>query len=162
MAIPAYVELYDDQGAKVEGSVKIAGRVGTVEALSFEHAVSIPTDPHSGQLTGTRKHDAMVFLKKVDKSSPYLYKACCKGQTFKKVIILWYDIDDKGSEQEYFRHELEDVKITSVEPEMHNVKDMDKERYPHLEKISFRYAKIKWLYKDGGLEYTDSWNDGKA
>lgn len=159
MAIPAYMKLTDDQDSEIAGGVQIAGREGTVEVLSFDHSVRIPTDPHSGALTGTRKHESLKILKKFDSASPYLYKACCTGQTLKKVTISWYEINDSGSEMEYFTHELLDVKVTSVSPVMHNVKDMDKERYPHLEEICLRYATIKWVYKDGGLEYTDSWNE---
>lgn len=159
MAIPAYMEVFDDQGTKIEGDVQISGREGTVEVLSFDHSVRIPTDPHSGALTGTRKHESLKILKKFDAASPYLYKACCTGQTLKKVVISWYEINDSGSEKEYFQHELEDVKVTAVSPIMHNVKDMDKERYPHLEEVCLRYAKIKWVYMEGGLEYSDSWNE---
>jgi type VI secretion system secreted protein Hcp len=162
MANAAYIEFYDDQGAKIDGGVKISGREGTVEALSFNHEIRIPTDAQSGALTGTRKHEPLTFTKKFDKSSPYMYKAVCKGQTFKKVVIHWFEINDKGAETEYFQHELNDVKITSVKPIMFNVKDMEYERYPHLEEVSLRYAKIKWLYNDGGLEYTDSWTGDKA
>ena len=56
MANAAYIEFYDDQGAKIDGGVKISGREGTVEALSFNHEIRIPTDAQSGALTGTRKH----------------------------------------------------------------------------------------------------------
>jgi type VI secretion system secreted protein Hcp len=161
MASAGYIELFDDTGAKVEGGCKIKDRVGMVEALSFDHGVTIPTDAQQGGVTGTRRHDPIVFLKKFDKASPYLYKACCRGQTFKKVVIHWYEINDSGSEQEYFRHELENVKITGVSPVMENVKNLETERYPHMEKVAMRYTKIKWLYNDGGLEYSDSWDDGK-
>src|SRR5580765_5644874 len=146
MAIAAYGEFYDDQGAKIEGSVKIKGREGMVEMLSFDHNVSIPTDTYNGTLTGTRKHDAIEFQKKFDKATVYFNKAVCRGQTLQKVVIHWYDINDNGSEQEYFRHELENVKLVSVAPVTHNVKDIDKERYPHLESVSLRYEKIKWVH----------------
>lgn len=66
MAIPAYVELYDQEGAKIEGGVTIKGREGSVEALSFYHDITIPADSHTGQLTGTGKHDAMVATTEED------------------------------------------------------------------------------------------------
>ena len=44
---------------------------------------------------------------------------------------------------------------------MPNVKDIDKERYPHLEDISARYAKITWTYLDGNIEFSDSWTEGR-
>jgi type VI secretion system secreted protein Hcp len=44
---------------------------------------------------------------------------------------------------------------------MHNVKDLDKERYPHLEEVAMRYSKITWTFKDGNIEFTDSWTEGR-
>jgi len=159
MAIPAYMWIKDDQGSAIDGPVKISGREGSVEVLGFEHEVRIPTDSDSGALTGIRKHEPLVVTKSFDSASPYLYKACANGQTLKEMTLRWYKIDDSGTEKEYFTHKLEDVKITSINPVMHNVKDLDKERYPHLETIAVRYSKITWTYADGNIEFSDSWSE---
>lgn len=161
MAIPAYMWIKDDQGSPIDGAVTVAGRQGSVEVFHFDHEIRIPTDSDTGALTGTRKHEPFKVTKSFDSSSPYLYKACSNGQTLKELELRWYRIDDTGTEREYFRHRLEDVKITSVSPVMHNVKDIDKERYPHLEEVSMRYGRITWTYVDGNIEFTDSWNDGR-
>ncbi|MEN8141294.1 MAG: Hcp family type VI secretion system effector [Thermodesulfobacteriota bacterium] len=161
MAIPAYMWIKDDQGSTIDGPVAVSGREQSIEVLGFDHELRIPTDNDTGSLTGTRKHEPFELLKAFDNASPYLYKAVSKGQTLKQVVLSWYRIDDTGNETEYFRHKLEDVKITSVSPCMHNVKDVDKERYPHLEKVSMRYAKITWTYVDGNIEFADSWTEGR-
>jgi type VI secretion system secreted protein Hcp len=82
----------DDSGKPVNGSVTIKGREKSVEVVEFEHEVRIPTDPDTGKLTGTRKHESVRLVKAIDASSPYLYKAVCKGQTFKEVEIKWYRV----------------------------------------------------------------------
>lgn len=161
MAIPAYCWIKDDQGNEIEGSVTIDGRLGSIEVIGFEHEVRIPTDSDSGALTGTRKHEPMVLTKAFDSASPYLYKACANGQTLKQLTLLWYKIDESGTEREYFRHVLEDVKITSIQPLMHNTKDLEKERYPHLESVMVRYGRITWTYADGNIEFSDSWNEDR-
>lgn len=161
MAIPAYMWIKDDQGNSVDGSVNIAAREGSIEVLGFDHELRIPTDNDTGALTGTRKHEPFVFLKAFDAATPYLYKACSNGQTLKELTLRWYRIDDTGTEKEYFRHTLHDVKVTSVKPVMHNVKDIDKERYPHLEEVALRYARITWTYVDGNIEFADSWSEGR-
>jgi len=161
MPIPAYMFLKDESGNAVEGSVEVAGREGSVEVWAFDHEVRIPTDPDTGKLTGTRKHEAVKFVKAYDKSSPYLYKAVCEGQTFAEVTFHWFQINDEGAETEYFTHKLEGVKICSVKPVMHNVKDPSKERYVHLEEVQMRYQKITWTYVDGNLEASDSWKEGR-
>jgi type VI secretion system secreted protein Hcp len=161
MPIPAYMWLKDDSDNEVKGSVDVGGREGTIELLAFNHEVRIPTDPDTGKLTGTRKHEAITFVKAYDASSPYLYKAVCEGQTFSSAEIKWFRIDDTGSEVEYFNHLLEGVKICSVKPVMYNVKDPTKERFVHLEEVSLRYQKVTWTYLDGSLQATDSWKENR-
>lgn len=161
MAIPAYMWLKDDQGNEVKGSVSVADREGSIEILHFDHELRIPTDNDTGELTGTRKHEPFIITKAVDAATPYLYKACSNGQTLKQLELKWYRIDDTGTEREYFRHTLEGVKVTSISPTMHNVKDLDKERYPHLEKVNLRYKRITWTYLDGNIEFSDSWTEGR-
>lgn len=157
MPTPAYMTLKDDSGGDVKGSVEIGGREGTVEVMEFHHDLHIPTDPHNGRLTGVRMHSPARVIKAYDASSPYLYKACCEGQTFMEVTIDWYNIDDTGTEVIYFTHKLENVKVASVRAYMPNTKEPSKERYTHLEEVALVYGKITWTYADGSLEYTDAW-----
>jgi len=160
MPIPAYMTLEGNDG-KIDGGSVVAGREGCVEVIEFHHEVRIPTDPDTGALTGVRKHEAFQIVKAFDKSSPLLYKAVCNGESFKSLKLDWYRIDEKGDEVLYFTHTLEDVKVSSVEPIMYNVKAKEFEKFVHMEKVSFRYAKIKWEYTDGGLIHEDSWNAGR-
>lgn len=157
MPTPSYVWFKDDQGGEIKGGVQISGREGSSEVMEFHHDLHIPTDPHTGRLAGVRMHNPIIIQKSFDAASPYLYKACCEGQTLKEVIIKWYAIDDTGAEKEYFIHKLEEVKVAAMKGYMPNTKDPDKERYVHLEEVSLVYAKITWTYVDGSLEYMDSW-----
>jgi type VI secretion system secreted protein Hcp len=161
MPTPAYVWFKDDQGSEIKGSVQIAGREGSCEVMEFAHNLHIPTDPHNGRLTGVRMHSPVTLVKSYDAASPYLYKACCEGQTLKEVVIKWYTIDDTGTEKEYFIHKLEDAKVASMKAHMPNTKDPEKERYVHLEEVALVYSKITWTYPDGSLEYVDSWTAQK-
>ena len=157
MPIPAYATFKDDSGGELKGSVTIAGREGSSEVMEFDHDVYIPTDANNGRLTGVRVHRPVKLVKSYDAASPYLYRACCKGQTLKEVEIKWFEIDETGAEKEYFTHKLENVKVSEVRAVMPNTKDPDKERYVHLEEVFLVYGKIKWKYTEGGLEYEDDW-----
>lgn len=79
MAIPAYLWIKDDGGALIKGSVDVADREDSIEILSFMHGLNIPTDNHTGKLTGVRVHSALEIEKEFDSSSPYLYKAVSSG-----------------------------------------------------------------------------------
>lgn len=113
----------------------------------------------TGKITGTRMHSALVFEKEFDSSSPYLYKAVAKGQTLKSAEFKWYKINDAGQEVEYFNMFLENVKVVSICPVMHDVKNPAMEKHNHLENISLRYEKITWRHCDGNIIFADSWND---
>lgn len=157
MAIPAYMFLKDDGGADIKGSVDVKGREGSIEIVSFIHGLNIPTDPHTGKLTGTRVHSALEIEKEFDSSSPYLYKAVSTGQTLKSVEIKWYKINDAGQEQEYFNMLLENVKLVGINPIMHNIKSV--QNMNHLESVSLRYEKITWKYCDGNVVHSDTWKE---
>lgn len=157
MPIPAYATFKDSGGGEIKGSVTISGREGTSEVMEFEHDVHIPTDRQNGRLTGVRVHSPVKLIKSYDSASPYLYEACCTGQTLKEVEIKWFEIDETGAEKAYFTHKLENAKVSAVRAMMPNTKDPDKERYVHLEEVSLVYEKITWAYVDGGIEYQDDW-----
>ncbi|GAB2950033.1 Hcp family type VI secretion system effector [Hafnia psychrotolerans] len=159
MAIPAYLWLKDDGGADIKGSVDVNNREGSIEITSFSHNLRLPIDPLTGSITATRHHSAMVFQKEFDPSSPYLYKAVSKGQTLKSAEIKWYHINDAGQEVEYFNMLIEGVKVVSISPLMHDVKDATKEKHNHLEVIELHYEKITWKHCDGNIMFTDSWNE---
>ncbi|MEH3827996.1 Hcp family type VI secretion system effector [Enterobacter roggenkampii] len=161
MAIPVYLWLKDDGGADIKGSVDVQDRDGSIEVTEFLHSLYIPTDNNTGKLTGTRIHAPLTFVKEIDSSSPYLYKAVTSGQTLKSAEFKWYKINDAGQEVEYFNTKLENVKVVKVAPLMHDIKERSKEKHNHLEEIELRYEKITWTYKDGNIIHSDSWN-GRA
>lgn len=157
MPSPGYLWLKDGQGNDIKSAVKVKGREGSAEIYSFHHEVYIPTDEHTGNLSGTRKHTPFVITKQFCSATPVLNKACCSGQNLKEVKLSWYRIDDSGKEQEYLRQLLTNAKVVSVKPLVKDIKDKTKEHYGHLEEVAFRYEKIQWLYLDGNISSEDTW-----
>ena len=83
MAVPVHLFLTDDGGAVIRGSSDVCDREGSMELRGLHHSLTIPTDPVTGKVTGTRQHSPFQFTKELDSSSPYLFKAVAKGQTLK-------------------------------------------------------------------------------
>lgn len=54
MSNPAYLWLTDENGSPVTGSCLMPTRLGSIELRSVSHHVWLPTDQHTGRLTGTR------------------------------------------------------------------------------------------------------------
>ena len=157
MAVPVHLWLKDDGGANIRGSSDVKDREGSIELRAIHYNMSIPTDNNTGKLTGTRQHAPFQFDKEIDSSSPYLYKAVGTGQTLHSAEIKWYCINDAGQEVEYFNIYLENVKVISVTPMMHDTRGCP--GTGHMENVALRYEKITWKYVDGNIQYTDAWNE---
>lgn len=159
MAIPVYLWLEDDGGSCIKGNVDLTGREGSIEVSELMHSVEQVTDPLTGKNTAKSLHSSYSFMKEIDNSSSYLYKALSTGQTFKSAVFRFYKINCNGQEEEYFRTTLEEVKVIEIEPLMMDVKNHHWEKHNHTEYIDFSYKKIKWHYLDGNVIHSDSWNE---
>lgn len=157
MAIPVYLFLTDDCGRIVEGGVDISGREGSVEVLGVHHSITLPTDDLTGQMTGNRQHLPFMIEKEIDCSSPLLYRALTNGRALKTVEAKWYNINYNGQEVEYFNTLMENVRVVSISPVMFDIKDVNKEKFNHMELVEFRYEKISWKFIDGNISHTDDW-----
>jgi len=158
MAIPAYLWLKDDGGADIKGAVDVRDREGSIEILQMMHSVELPVDGTTGKITGTRVHSGYAFEKETDSASPYLYSALTTGRRFQSAEFKFYKINDNGMEVEYFNTKLEGVRVSSIEPLMHDIKCQNFSRHTHHEFVELRYEKITWHYLDGNIIHSDSWD----
>ncbi len=159
MANPVHLWLRTEGGnTYIEGSSTVSKREGSIEVLALDHTVEIPTDAHTGKLTGTRIHTPFRFTKEIDVSTPYLYKAVSKGETIDRAEFDWYQIEN-GNEVVYFKTLLEKVKVVKVESKLHDTKDPAKAHYKHMEEVELRYEKITWEIVDGAHKHADEWNE---
>ncbi|WP_202816164.1 type VI secretion system tube protein Hcp, partial [Enterobacter hormaechei] len=76
-------------------------------------------------------------------------------RTLKSATIKMYQINEAGFEQEYFNIFLENVKITSITPDLYPGANTG----THLETVLIRYEKITWKHCDGNVIYSDTWNE---
>lgn len=157
MAVPVHLFLTDDGGATIRGSSDVQDREGSMELQGLHHNLNLPTDPMTGKVTGTRQHSPFRFTKELDSASPCLFKAAATGQTLKSAEFRFYHINDAGQEVEYYRITLENVKVISVSPVMHDTRGCP--GTGHMEEVALNYEKITHLYKDGNLLAHDSWNE---
>lgn len=155
MSNPAYLFLTDENGSPMVGPCLVSGREGAIELKSFTHNVNIPVDGNTGRLTGTRIHMPVMFQKEFDRVTPLLFRALSMGKTLQPATIKMYQINQAGLEQEYFNVFLENVKITSITPDLYPGANTG----THLETVLIRYEKITWKHCVGNIIYSDSWNE---
>lgn len=64
---------------------------------------------------------------------------------------------DAGQEVEYYRITLENVKVISVSPVMHDTRSCP--GTGHMGEVALTYEKITHRYIDGNLIAHDAWNE---
>ena len=100
----------------------------------------------------------MTILKPVDKSSPLLYMALTSGEHMKTVELKWYQINEKGQEENYFTTKLDDAIIVAIKGWKKNCLDPALSYLSDMEEVSFTYRKIAWRWVKDGVEAEDDWS----
>ncbi len=127
---------------------------------SFEHAISIPRDPQSGQPSGQRVHEPLVVSKLFDKASPLLYNALTTGETLEEVELKWYRTSYAGKPEHYYSMVLEDAVIVNIEASMSSEPGEKTTQVAPLEKVAFSYRKITWRHETASTSGSDDWRKG--
>jgi type VI secretion system secreted protein Hcp len=139
MAFDAYMKI-----ANIPGESTDAKHTEWIEILSFSHGMSQPASAQvsskGGITTGRVDMQDMTILKALDKASPKLALACCKGEHFTSVQVELCRAT--GDKQRYMEFKLSDVVVASVRPAGTSAGNGD---LP-LEEVSLRFGKIQWNY----------------
>lgn len=142
MAVNAYLEIDGVDGPSTS-------RAKCIDILSFSFGASqLSTygEGSSGQeaKSGRASLSDLNIMKVADKTTPFLFDHCVTGNILKKVT-LYYDKPVADKQEDYFKLELEDALITSLQLS-------GSSEHPS-ESISFAFQTIKVCYaaeKDDG------------
>lgn len=136
------------------------GRENSSLVQEFGSNVLIPTDPQTGQASGRRRHEPIVFTKRIDKASPKLLQALATGETLTEVRFEFYRVDPMGGQQKYYTIKLEQAVLVDIKQWFPITADHTRANYSHLETVSLTFRKIIWTWVDGGIESQDDWQTG--
>ncbi|WP_434571077.1 Hcp family type VI secretion system effector [Pseudomonas sp. Z3-6] len=166
MATPAYMTITGaKQGLITAGAFTIdsvgnifqEGRENKIMVQGFQHRVTVPRDPQSGQPTGQRMHQPLIITKMFDKATPLLLAALTSGECMNEVEIQWFRTSASGSQEHYFTTKLEDAIIVEIKDYMFNCQDPANAHFTHLEDVHFTYRKITWTHEVSGTSGSDDW-----
>ena len=114
-------------------------------------AVTQETYSESGRLA----LGAFKFVKRVDKSSPLLYKALDNVEAIDATFRYFRPaIGGGGGEEHYYTFHLEQAQITSIRHWFPNTVDPAIINYPHSEEIVITFGRMTITYEDGGVVHT--------
>src|SRR3546814_15852492 len=74
---------------------------------AVDHSIELPKNPQTGLPSCKRQHLGITLVKEIYKSSPKLYQALCSGEQLKSVLLEFYRISPKGTEEKYYTIKLE-------------------------------------------------------
>jgi len=124
---------------------------------SFEHTITLPRDPQSGQPTGQRVHRPIKVVKAIDKCSPMLMRALTSGEKLPKVELKLYRPSAKSGEEHYFTLTLEDAIITNITQTMVHAQLEGSSHLVPEEEVEFTYRKIIKTHEIASTSESDDW-----
>lgn len=164
MPTPAYLSIWgtnqglitkDVFGEDSVGHISQKDHENEILVQAFEHVVTRPSDPMSGQHAAHRHHRPLMITKRFDKSSPLLLNALAKAESL-TCTLKWYRPTDGGIEN-YFTMELEQAVIVEINSRMPNCQDLTTANVTHLQDVYFSFRKIKLVHVTAGTEAVDDW-----
>lgn len=160
MAQTVHLKLQID-GNDIEGESTISSmdREGTIECNSFEDSVESPREARTGAMTGRRQYSPVAISKRIDKTTPLLFKALTNNEPVDKAEFRFFrpSAAGKGAEEHFQTIVLEDARISSITRVSKDAIMAGEDAPPMLECVKFVFSKITLTYEDGGATHTDTW-----
>ncbi|CSA83599.1 Hcp family type VI secretion system effector [Vibrio cholerae] len=118
------------------GDSFVEGHEDEMLVQQFDHVVTVPTDPQSGQPSGQRVHKPFKFTVALNKAVPLLYNALSSN---------------------FFTTKLENASIVDIHCEMPHCQDPAKSDFTQNVTVSLSYRKITWDHVNAGTSGSDDW-----
>ena len=133
---------------KGESTQTSLGREGSIECIYSEQAVTSAREAGTNMVTGRRQFTPLKIVKRIDRASPLLMKACATGMHIKDATIT-HRKSGKG-QTEYLVVKLNDIIITGVSH------GGGAGGQPVSESVTMAFAKVDLEYRpqraDGSLD----------
>jgi type VI secretion system secreted protein Hcp len=149
----------DIKGESIQSSL---GRQDSIECLYFEHAVQTARDAASGMASGKRQYLPIVIRKRIDKSSPLLFKALVDNQALSGSFKFYRpNPAGDGTTEQFYTIIFKNGRLTSLKQFVAETYQPATANFPPLEEVGISFNTISWTYTNGGITYEDNWNPGR-
>jgi type VI secretion system secreted protein Hcp len=134
-------------------------RENMIEALAYTQMVVMEPDTRTGAAGEVRDHFPITILKKIDKSSPLLYRAWRTGELCTATFRFFRpNPTGDGTTQQYYTVVLRGARISGLRRELLNTIEPATSTAPVVERVSFTYGDYREIFEDGGIEDGDVWH----
>jgi type VI secretion system secreted protein Hcp len=146
----------DVQGESTQMSL---GRENSIECVYFESTVRTAREAGSGMASGRRSYEPLVIRKRIDKSTPLIYKALVENQVIDGVFKFFRpNPTGDGTTEQFYTIEIKKGRVASFKALVPDCIDPASSSDPPLEEISFVFHTISWTYENGGVSHEDTWD----
>jgi type VI secretion system secreted protein Hcp len=159
MAQPTHLYLkLNGEDIKGDSTIMSLGREESIECLYFVDSVRTARERSTGQATGSRTYEPILFRKRIDKSSPLLARGLCNNEVAEGVFKFFRpNPAGDGTTQHFFTVAFTGGRVASIKRISPDCIDPASSNEPPSEEVSFVFSEITWTYEDGGVEHHDSW-----
>ena len=146
----------DIQGENTQTSL---GRENSIEVLYYEQAVATAREAGSGIASGRRQYLPLLIRKRIDKSSPLIFKALVENQVIEGSFKFFRpNPTGDGTTEQFFTVEIKQGRIASLKQIVPDTIVPASSTQPPLEEVTFVFHTITQTYTNGGVTHEDTWN----
>ncbi|MCA9911038.1 MAG: type VI secretion system tube protein Hcp [Anaerolineae bacterium] len=143
----------DIEGESTEMSL---GREDSIECLYYTDSVQTVVAATTGRVRGRREYDPIVFRKRIDKSTPLLFKALCNNEVIEGTFKFFRpNPTGDGTTEHFFTVEIAEGRVSSIRRISPDILDPAAANRPMEEEVSISFASVIVRYENGGAEYRD-------
>ena len=157
-----YVTIEGSKQGKLEGESQLDRKSDRLTGISFHYAVSSPRDVASGQATGRRQHQPIVFTKQWGAASPQLFQALVTNEVLKSVAFEFVEPGVEGEKPTTFQTiTLANAQVTQIEQYINGEPEPPADPRA-LERISLSFQRIEITNVAGGTTAVDDLKGARA
>jgi len=142
-----------------ESTIESLERADTIECSTFEDFLETPREETTGKLTGRRIFRPVTITKRIDQSTPLLFKALCLNEPVNMAHFKFYRPSPGGSgaEEHFLSIELENSYVSKISRKSEDAIMAGESAPPMMERVSFHFQDITVTYVPNGATHKDSW-----
>ena len=144
---------------KGESTQTSLGRQDSIECVVYKQSVVTAREAGSGMATGRRQYEPLMIRKRIDKSSPLLFKALVENQKIDAVFKFFRPAPTgDGTTEQFYTVSIKDGRIASMKQYINDTFVPATTTDPPLEEVTFVFHTIAWTFTNGGVTHEDSWS----
>jgi len=154
---PIFMDIPD-----IPGGVMQVGLEDTSELIELDHLIIQNIDPSTGLPSGRIQHQPITVTKEIDRATVALHERMTSNQKISTMKLLWFRNNRTGEEEGYFEITLTNAYVVSMETIVPLTLIPENVVLGHMERVSFIYETIEWIWIPDGNPPPPSPADGDA